>query len=391
MSTELNSGERFSPRRRAVSAKANRRRFLLVYPLIVAVLLGIAMVGNVITGQNLSNAALQSADGIANVAVLEQSGATDSIVLHELSRGGERTIYQAANIVTFALNENALAVVTTDGDGQDLRLISLSDNSEHDVTLPGEGRVTQLRAGTGTMFGFAFTSRAIYAGNYQSAMGSVYESALMFVSLDTTTPVMATNLSGDPISASGWRFVPGSNSVIAQGWDYSVWLFSDAANPTRPAALGEATVYALIPETTKLVEFSEKGLNLLDLSTGKTEAVTLPNYSDNQNLGFAELQVINEQMAYLDVSTSSSDVYEVDSSGSSTLFSTSGGRRVQSVCLSTDGTKVAITSAPYSSTISSSASASSPDLTNTVVDIVDLNSGRDIASLSAGLPDWCNR
>lgn len=322
-----------------------------------------------------------------------EPGAPDRIVRRTLGGAEPEVVVEAPRIQEYAIVGQSIAVVSLDDDNvASLLLVAADGSGTSQVALPGEGSVTELHAsGTTGLLGFVFTSRPDAAVQVPRVL-SVY---------DTTDPSGVTRpvvgLDGEPLSVLDWLFVPGTTSIVAQDDEEALFLI-DPLGDSAPSPLGaHSEMRGFIAGTTRLVVADPQQGSVIDLGTGETSVLDLPESDLPEGAGAGPLIALTsdsylELVSTFDDATTgsgfSSRILRVDESGTEQLWAPAAeGTRVGSICLSPNGQFVA------AETISAEGIPDGypdvPGSTATSTVFIDIATGESSRGIAGFLVDWC--
>lgn len=385
-----------------MSSEKRRRNvaFWLCYILILALGVTACVVSGQIGVQASGAATLASADGVDDVAVLRHGQDADQIVLVEFRTSQERVLYAHADISDFALSGSTLAVILDDDPVPHIQLVDASSGQvESDVSLPGQGTVSQLHAGANGSVGLVFTSRSLYdssdsdeASVAASDGSTAYASALLLVRDGALSPVLGPN--GTVLGVTDWDYVPDTSSFLVLSDQSMVELFSAPTVDEDPVGspLGYwSSFFGFVPESTKALVSDGVQATLIDLAsgeqvdvdTGSTDLIgagaegTLLPVSDSDGLLAWEGSATSAGAA--------SDVAVVSGQEVTALFSSDADHTITQVCLSRDGARAVVVEEGIGTSSSQSAYSSAR------VSIVDVSDGRVLSVVAGSAPDWCAR
>ncbi|WP_434812278.1 hypothetical protein [Microbacterium sp. bgisy189] len=339
--------------------------------------------------------------GGGTVSTLEESFTTPALHSYVLLRGGEdgedrifRTDFEATaavpvfsdpRIEDYRASGEHLVVNTTDDDGlSHVTVVGLDGEDPAELTLPGEGRVTNLQvADRGSRIGYTFTDADVGTAGAQ-------ESILYTASADDPdADPLAVEREGEA-RVEDWRFVPGTDDVLMMTFDGALTMA--APGGAAPVALGTAVhIHGISPGSTLALIDTTEGLIGLDLATGEQEEL-LPT---DPTLGFvstvtplpggsgASLRALSGA----DGSTSTS-VVVVDDAGTREVFAAAVGDALVHTCVSPSGRYAAFLVAP--NVVDNPYDGYLLPLPETLqTHIVSLEDGDDIVALTGFDISWC--
>jgi hypothetical protein len=207
-------------------------------------------------------------------ALVRDPEGPDRIERRTLGGDSPEVLVSADRIQEYALLPDAVAYVElVADDSAALRIAPLSTPTVVDIGLPGPGSVTRLdSSGRSGLIGYTFTSALgpDLAAEYVAVL-------FVFDPLDPTgLPRPVLGLDGLPLQVIDWTFVPGTTSLIAQAFDTTL-LLVDALGEADPIPLGQHTeLRGFLPSTTALVVADPTSGATIDLATGETRTLELP-------------------------------------------------------------------------------------------------------------------
>ncbi len=203
------------------------------------------------------------------------TGEPDRILRRPLAGGEAQVVYSATRIQEYAVLPGQLAVVEQDDSGgATLRLARIGEDGAAEgeperISLPDSSTVDQVASsGSSGLLGYVVTADA----------GATLDNVLhIYDPTDSSgigTPV--TGLDGAPLSVLDWQWVPGTTSLVAQAFDQTL-LLADPLAGTPPTPLGaHAEMRDFLPGSTRLVVADPTGGGTIDLASGETRALALP-------------------------------------------------------------------------------------------------------------------
>lgn len=294
--------------------------------------------------------------------------------------GETATIYRADGIAEFAELSYGLALALENENGVPSRVVIAPEGESlvQEVTLPGEGRVSELHAASRTdLLGFVFTST-----DQTRADARLAQLLLLDPVAGSPIPAPVTGLDGEPLSVLDWTFVPGTPYLVVQAFDQSI-LLVDTTSDAPPVPLGEhAELRGFVPGTVTLVVADPLSGSIVDLSDGATTVLDLPDDGRAESDYRGDLVVL-DQVSYLEaVSRPTGDtgflldyeVLAVTREGTTVVADPEPGVFVRGLCLSPNAQFVAIQLVR--------------GIEEASVAIVDLATG-DERVLAGTAPSWC--
>ena len=334
------------------------------------------------------------------------TGETDAVLRRPPDRPGDQEIvFTAARIKDFAHYGDVMAAVTINANGNDTVYVAVPGAAEpQEITLPTVGSIRSLAtSATNPLLGFVVTSAQ---GNGER----MFENALFTVDLSgvvdsTARPVERSD--GSVLPVMDWVFVPGTTSIVAQDYDEALFLVDLAGiSPTTPVGR-HSELRGFLPGTTTLVVADPDGGSLIDLTAGTTTAIELPESDRAAGRYLGKAALLDSDGSHLlalsapsapsppslpssadEVTARESVLTYVTASGSRTVYEPPATSTIRDYCVSPNGQFVAV---------ETTGADSVPDgypggggFTNTLTLLVEISSGRMVASLSGGSSDWCS-
>ncbi|WBU37942.1 hypothetical protein [Homoserinibacter sp. YIM 151385] len=326
----------------------------------------------------------------ASLVLLQRGPDGDRVVRQEV--GGETTtLLEAPRLQEAAVSGRDVAAVELDAQDQGRVVIqSLDGEGRTAIELPDPGSATMLRgAGSSGMVGWT----------YSSAPGVEPIVARLLYTYDTTDPAgVATpveGLGGEPLSVLDWTFVPGTSSIVAQADDESM-LLVDPSGQTPPTPLGaHSELRGFLPGTTSLVVADPDRGSVVDLASGETRTLELPDAELPVGTQRGRILALDET-SYLELVAEVGDdglspttsIIRVDDAGTRQLYAPAAeGTRIAALCLDPGGHLLAVT------TISAEGQPDGypnlPGSTATTTIVLDAASGALLESTAGAEPSWC--
>lgn len=316
---------------------------------------------------------------------------TDRILRHSFS--GEVTddvVFESARIQEYALLDDYLAVVTLDEQGTPaLSLEPLADGPTVTVPTP---QALAIRA-----VGASAPSNLLgYVVEHERPSGEIASTLFVYDLSDASgVPIEVTGIGGAPLIVVDWIFVPGTGSLVVQGFDQQLYLI-DPLGPAAPVPLGQhIELRGFIPGTARLVVADFLGGVVLDLAAGTSEPITLPEPELDPTLTPGKLIFLDDEsfyhlhhhVDYEEMSVSSS-LYFTDPRGTVEAFRpAAGASRVLDFCLSPNARYLVIEVASAEGVLDDY--PINPGFTATTVYVIDAKEGTTVRSLKGFDPDWC--
>jgi hypothetical protein len=186
-------------------------------------------------GGTVSTLTYSFTTGDPELYYLDRGEPDDAIVRTQSSGAASEVVYSARHIQSFSVvTPTVFSVVVLNDDGtSDLTIIDTETGLLETVVLPAEGTISNFAASdSGTILGFEFTST-------DPQPGRTYDRTLLRLDLDAGRDILpVAGLDGQPLRVLDWTFVPGSEDLIVQSSDQSVFRVSETAGLTP---LGEYT------------------------------------------------------------------------------------------------------------------------------------------------------
>lgn len=325
----------------------------------------------------------------------------DTILGTSLAGSDQGTvIVSAPRIQEYAALPSALAVVTLNEDNtSSLEMVPLAGGPPTLVPLPSLGTVAHLHAaGSNHLIGFTFTA--------SSATGQFWKTLFVYdVDKPSSAPWAVQGIHG-PVTATDWRFVPGTATLVAQADDQSIYLI-DPLDSGKVSPLGTHAGILGFPGTNEL-GVSDPGLKVgidpprystINLSNGSLTPTTLAggvapenNQSATTTVGQPVALDGSGQYAQVvrkfDAGKENSLVNLADKNGSRGLYRPDAAwSRILDTCVSPASDYLAVeTAAPE---YAGDQYPVLPEPTPMRTDLVDLKSGTVLKSVPGFLPSWC--
>lgn len=320
--------------------------------------------------------------------LLDRGGADDPDVIRRTAlAGGEgEVVFTAERIQEFARTSDGFVVVTLEPDDTPVvTRVSLDDDYELPVNLPGSGQVSELAASPQGVFGFVWTPDSggvselvLYDEADQSAVGR---------------PVVGT---GGAVGMRDWFLVPGTTSVVLHDAEGNLSVV-DALAPESVTPLGtHAEVRGFIPGTLDLVVADPTGGFVVDLATGEQSVLDLAVPELDPSVSTGRVLVVDEAGDYLlqlvgfaDSGQVISALLYVDENGEAPFSVTPAaeGTTVRDFCLSPNGQYAAVETVSVEGVPDGYPQESAYTAMTTI--FVDLTTGTATRSVTGFAPDWC--
>jgi hypothetical protein len=318
----------------------------------------------------------------------------DQVLRHSLAGANSNSVvFEAPKIQEYARLIDRVAVVTLDEENAPSLVLTQPSQLPTTVVDTADASVIrQLRSDdSGTIFGY------VLGGGLGTAEGPSRRLFLYDLTNGTGLPEEITGFGGRPLTVMNWMFVPGTTSIVVQADDQQLYLIEAAAREA-PTPLGQhMEMRGFIPDTLQLVVADPLSGSLIDLASGTTTVLDLPEPELLPDRYPGKLVLLDESrfielFALIGTDTTGgqggSELVMNGKNGTTTLFSTTlTGGTIRNYCLSPNGEYLAVevTSVEgrpdyYPSVNSFSAS--------TVV-FVRLGDGASNRSVNGFMPDWC--
>ncbi len=318
----------------------------------------------------------------------------DRVERRVLGAAESEVVFAAPRIQEYALLPAATAAILLASD--DTTTVVLDDGEVRaDIPIPDEGRAGDLRSsGRSGLFAFTVTGRTIGADGELEYL----QTLLLYDPLDGSgIPRTLPGLDGDPLQVQDYLFVPDTTSLIAKSLDAGL-LLVDTTGANPPVPLGEHDeLRGFLPGTTSLVVADATAVSAIDLATGDTEIVDLPDGGLPADTYESGLEVIGDG-AYVEIvsrAASAATPFDlrfaaivVDDAGTGVLYdATETAATVRHLCLSDNGQYVAVAVSEDGAEFDGYPDAASfSGMTTYVVRIAD---GELVGSVRGDASDWC--
>jgi hypothetical protein len=318
----------------------------------------------------------------------------DQVLRHSLAGANSNSVvFEAPKIQEYARLIDRIAVVTLDEENAPtLMLTQPSQLPTTVVDTANASVIRQLRSDdSGTIFGY------VLGGGQETAEGPSSRLFLYDLTNGTGLPEEITGFAGRPLTVMNWMFVPGTTSIVVQADDQQLYLIEAAAREA-PTPLGQhMEMRGFIPNTLQLVVADPLSGSLIDLASGTTTVLDLPEPELLADRYPGKLVLLDERR-FIELFTligtdaaggqGGSELVINGTNGTITLFSTAlTGGTIRNYCLSPNGEYLAVevTSAEGRPDYYPSVSGFSA----TTVVFVRLGDGSSSRSVSGFMPDWC--
>jgi hypothetical protein len=319
----------------------------------------------------------------------------DEIRARTVSGEETSTLFAADRIQEFALLRDGVAAVVLDEEGANGRVVIALDGEQltQEVTLPGPGRLQQLRASDTTdRLGVLFTSADAGAPDARLAQ------LLIFDRLDPSgilRPV--TGLDGEPLSVIDWRFVPGTPYLVVQAFDQSMLLIDTTTADAVPVPLGEhAEMRGFLPGTLRLVVADPQSGGTIDLESGQTAPFALPDDGLDEFSYPGKIVVLGDDR-YVEVASRPApgdgfvldyEILRVGPDGVEVIFDPDAGIPIRDICLSPNGQYLAVEVQDPEGEPDGYPNVSGRTLSTTY--FVDLETGQANRAVAGFASSWCH-
>lgn len=273
----------------------------------------------------------------------------DEVRRRQVSGGDADVLFAADRIQEFALTRDGVAVVLLDDTGPNGRLVIAPEGEDRtqEVALPSPGRVRDLQVSDTTgRLGVTFSSA------HTGAPDSATSRLLLFDPLEPSgllRPIVG--LDGEPLSVLDWMFVPGTAYLVAHAFDESLLLVDTASPDELPVPLGEhSEMRGFLPGTLQLVVADPLSGGLIDLETGRTTPLVLPDDGlDASTYRGAVLTLAEDR--YIEVASRPTEGpgfvldYQIVSAGpesAEAIYDPDPGIRIRDICLSPNAQFLAV-------------------------------------------------
>lgn len=276
----------------------------------------------------------------------------DRVERREVRTDRPEVLFAAPVIQEYALLDDAVAVVEQGLDGVGtVHIAPFEEAGSYTVPLDEPGTVRHLDAARG-LVAFTLTPRP--------TPGADPPSSSVLRVFDTADPAgvarTVPGLDGAPLQVTDLRFVPGTTSLVVQTFDTGMLLVDPLAG-TPPVPLGQhAELRGFLPGTTTLVVADPASGSTIDLATGETTVLDLPEAELEPGVYESDL-VLLDPSRYVEVVARpigpddpfalTSAVVAVDERGTRVVFEPPTERSgVRELCVSPNGQYAAVAVAP---------------------------------------------
>ncbi|TPW75644.1 hypothetical protein [Schumannella soli] len=316
----------------------------------------------------------------------------DQILSRSVDGGATKVAFSAPRIAQYAVLPSQLAVATL-GDAGDatLQLVTLPEGSSDTITTPQHASIDLLKSsGPSGLLGYTLTTPP----GVEPALDHVLEFYDPTSSSGIGTAV--TGLDGEPLSVLDYVWVPGTTSLVAQATDQSLLLI-DPTKSAKPVPLGaHGELRGFLPNTATVVVADPDGGSTIDLTTGETTPLAVPEDGQPAEDYRGEVTVLDRAGRYVEV-VSSPDFTRGATGFRVVLAGPDGGRvlyqpaddgsRIRQACLSPNAQYLAVE--VVSPEGRSDDYPQTPSFTAISTNIVDVSSGAVARGLPGFDPSWC--
>jgi hypothetical protein len=318
----------------------------------------------------------------------------DEVRTRPVSGGDPVTVFSADRIQEFALLRDGVAAVVLDESGANGGLVIAPEGEQlrQEVTLPGPGRLQQLRASDTTdRLGVIFTSAD--SGDPDARLAQL----LLLDRLDPSGVVRpVTGLAGEPLSVIDWRFVPGTPYLVVHAFDQSLLLIDTTTTDAEPVPLGEhAEQRGFLPGTLRLVVADPLSGGTIDLESGETTPLVLPDDGLDE-FSYPGKVVALADDRYLEVVSRPApgegfvldyEILHVGPDGIEVIFDPDAGIPIRDICLSPNAQYLAVELQDPEGEPDNYPNVSGRTLSATY--FVDLDTGQANRAIAGFASSWC--
>jgi hypothetical protein len=331
-----------------------------------------------------------------DIAVLVRDlEAADEVRVRSVSGDETTRLFAADRIQEFARLRDGVAAVLLDDEGANGRLVIAPEGEQltQEVTLPGPGRLQQLRASDTTdRIGVLFTSAD--AGGPDASLAQL----LLLDRLDPSGVLRpVTGLDGEPLSVISWLFVPDTPYLVVQAFDQSMLLIDTTTPDAAPVPLGEhAELRGFLPGTLRLVVADPQSGSTIDLESGQTTPLVLPDDRLDASSYPGKIVVLADDR-YVEVASRPAtgegfvldyEVLHVSADGVEVIFDPDAGVPIRDICLSPNGQYLAVELQDPEGEPDGYPNLSSRTLSTTY--FVDLETGQANRAVAGFASSWCS-
>jgi hypothetical protein len=331
-----------------------------------------------------------------DIAVLVRDlEAADEVRARSVSGAETTTLFAADRIQEFARLRDGVAAIVLDDEGANGRLVIAPEGEQltQEVTLPGPGRLHQLRASDTTdRLGVLFT--AADSGGPDAPLAQL----LLLDRLDPSGVVRpVTGLDGRPLSVISWRFVPGTPYLVVQAFDQSMLLVDTTTLDAAPVPLGDhAELRGFLPGTLRLVVADPQSGSTIDLESGQTTPLVLPDDRLDESSYPGKIVVLADDR-YVEVASRPAagegfvldyEVLHVSADAVEVIFDPDAGVPIRDICLSPNGQYLAVELQDPEGEPDGYPNVSGRTLSTTY--FVDLETGQANRAVAGFASSWCS-
>lgn len=200
-------------------------------------------------------------------------GQPDDIIQRTaLDDAARETVYSAPGIQDYAVVDFGLAVVRVgEQRTSTLELVEPARSIVEQVRLPEPVSLSDLDVSTtGEHIGFLLSS--VPGGADQANFHSLYVMDLSTAGRDIA-PVPVLGITGEQIRATGWKFIPGTTSLVALTIERDLLMVDVATGAVQPLGQGDAFV-SLSPDGRTVVVTDSLGPIAVDLATAERTRIS---------------------------------------------------------------------------------------------------------------------
>lgn len=328
------------------------------------------------------------------VLVRDLEGA-DEVRTRSVSGDESTVLFAADRIQEFARLRDGVAAVVLDDEGVTGRLViaPAGEQLTQEVTLPGPGRLQQLRASDTTdRLGVLFT--AVDTDDPDAPLAQL----LIFDRLDASGVLRpVTGLDGAPLSVIDWRFVPGTPYLVVQAFDQSMLLIDTTTADAAPVPLGEhAELRGFLPGTLRLVVADPQSGGTIDLESGQTAPLVLPDDGLDEFSYPGKIVVLADDR-YVEVASRPApgegfvldyEILHVRADGVAVIFDPDPGIPIRDICLSPNAQYLAVELQDPEGEPDGYPNVSGRTLSTTY--FVDLETGQANRAVAGFASSWCS-
>ncbi|MDL5352082.1 hypothetical protein [Microbacterium sp. zg-YB36] len=318
--------------------------------------------------------------------LLRRSGDSDTVFRTDLTGEQAVPVFEHPHIEDFRATASHLVVSVLEDDETALIVTDLDGGNAAELTLPGDGRVTNLQsADRGELVGYLYTAADVGAGG--GAESVLYTASLQ----DPDADPVAVTVAGDEQRVADWRFVPDTDALLVLTFDSRLLL--SASSGADAVELGSALAIDGIARGTPLAAIERPdGMVLLNLADGVEAPLPLAVSDTRPSLvlplpgGVGTLQTVTHFDGLTPVASS---VEVVDTVGAARpVFDVDGDDAVLQTCVSPSGRYTAVLVAP--DVVSNPYDMYDVPLPEALeTHIVSLDDGEPVVALTGFDVSWC--